>query len=80
VLIDAGVAPKLVESRLLELGITLQPGTLHGIIATHQHGDHFSYTAKLATPIRVSRVRMRSRKQRSTCGAMRWGGSCTWVR
>jgi len=49
VLIDAGVTPKLVESRLFAQGIALPPGELHGIIATHQHGDHFSHAAKLAS-------------------------------
>src|SRR4051812_31458704 len=48
VLIEAGVGPKAISSRLAELGVDLRPGELHGIVATHQHGDHFGHADKLA--------------------------------
>ena len=49
VLVEAGVAPKTVVSRLAELGVDLRPGELHGIIATHHHGDHFGHANRLAS-------------------------------
>jgi phosphoribosyl 1,2-cyclic phosphodiesterase len=49
VLVEAGVGPKIAASRLLELGVELAPGELHGIVATHQHGDHFGHADKLAS-------------------------------
>lgn len=51
VLVEAGVAPRTVASRLAELGVPLgEVGTeLHGIVATHQHGDHFGHADKLAS-------------------------------
>jgi phosphoribosyl 1,2-cyclic phosphodiesterase len=48
VLIEAGVAPRSIATRLLELGIELRRGDLHGIIATHHHGDHFGHADKIA--------------------------------
>jgi phosphoribosyl 1,2-cyclic phosphodiesterase len=48
VLVEAGIGPKVVASRLLELGLELRPGELHGIVATHHHGDHFGHADKLA--------------------------------
>jgi phosphoribosyl 1,2-cyclic phosphodiesterase len=48
VLVDAGVAPRTVTERLAELGMTLGPGELHGIVATHHHGDHFGHADRLA--------------------------------
>jgi phosphoribosyl 1,2-cyclic phosphodiesterase len=48
VLVEAGVGPKVAASRLAELGVELKPGELHGIVATHQHGDHFGHADKLA--------------------------------
>ncbi len=49
VLVDAGIGPKVAQSRLAELGVDLRPGELHGIIATHHHGDHFGHADKLAS-------------------------------
>jgi phosphoribosyl 1,2-cyclic phosphodiesterase len=49
VLVEAGIGPKVARSRLAELGLDLQPGELHGIVATHEHGDHFGQAARLAT-------------------------------
>ena len=49
VLVDAGVGPKVAVARLAELGVELRAGELHGIVATHHHGDHFGHAAKLAT-------------------------------
>lgn len=49
VLVEAGVAPKLVTSRLAELGIALERGGLDGIVASHEHGDHFAHAARLAS-------------------------------
>jgi phosphoribosyl 1,2-cyclic phosphodiesterase len=49
VLIDAGVGPRVVVSRLAELGVELRAGDLHGIVASHDHGDHFGHAGKLAT-------------------------------
>lgn len=48
VLIEAGIGPKLVIGRLAELGVELGPGDLHGIIPTHEHGDHFGQAEQLA--------------------------------
>ncbi len=48
VLIEAGIGPKLVAARLAELGLDLGAGELHGIFASHQHGDHFGHAGKLA--------------------------------
>lgn len=47
-LVEAGVAPKVLASRLLELGVTLRPGELDGIVVSHHHGDHFGQAAALA--------------------------------
>jgi phosphoribosyl 1,2-cyclic phosphodiesterase len=49
VLVEAGVGPRLLVSRLAELGIALGPGQLDGIVASHQHGDHFGQADKLAS-------------------------------
>lgn len=49
VLIEAGIAPRLVAARLAELGLELRPGELDGIVATHEHGDHFGQADRLAT-------------------------------
>ncbi len=49
IMIDAGIGPKVAASRLAELGIDLRPGELHGIVATHHHGDHFGHADKLAS-------------------------------
>ncbi|OJY24255.1 MAG: hypothetical protein BGO98_20545 [Myxococcales bacterium 68-20] len=49
VLVDAGVGPKVAIARLAELGVELRAGELHGIVATHHHGDHFGHAGKLAT-------------------------------
>jgi phosphoribosyl 1,2-cyclic phosphodiesterase len=49
VMIDAGVGPRLVAARLAELGMELRPGELHGIVATHHHGDHYGHADRLAS-------------------------------
>lgn len=49
VLLEAGLGPRVVAARLLALGVTLGPGELDGIVATHEHGDHFGHAAQLAT-------------------------------
>ena len=50
VLVDAGIAPRVVEERLAELGVALGRGEkeLDGIVATHDHGDHFGHAERLA--------------------------------
>lgn len=48
VLIEAGVGPKVLAARLAELGVDLQAGDLHGIVPTHEHGDHCGQADALA--------------------------------
>ncbi|MBX3230208.1 MAG: MBL fold metallo-hydrolase [Labilithrix sp.] len=48
VLVEAGLGPRIVAARLAELGVDLAPGELDGIVATHEHGDHFGHAAQLA--------------------------------
>lgn len=48
VLVEAGIGPKVAASRLAELGLELAPGELHGIVPTHEHGDHCGHADKLA--------------------------------
>ena len=49
VLVDAGIGPKVLASRLAELGVELHAGALDGIVTTHHHGDHFGHADKIAT-------------------------------
>lgn len=49
VMIEAGIGPRVVSTRLAELGKELRPGELHGIVATHHHGDHFGHADQLAS-------------------------------
>jgi phosphoribosyl 1,2-cyclic phosphodiesterase len=49
VMVDAGVGPRLVAARLAGLGIELRRGELHGIVATHHHGDHYAHADRLAS-------------------------------
>lgn len=49
VLLEAGIGPRVAASRLAELGVEIRPGELDGIVATHEHGDHFAHATKLAT-------------------------------
>lgn len=53
VMVDAGVAPRLVAARLAELGIALRPRELHGIVATHHHGDHYAHADRLASVLKA---------------------------
>jgi len=46
VLVEAGLAPRVVASRLAELG--LEATSLSGIVVSHRHGDHFGHAAALA--------------------------------
>jgi phosphoribosyl 1,2-cyclic phosphodiesterase len=48
VLLEAGVGPKVATRRLAELGRDLGPGSLDGIVPTHEHGDHFGHAVPLA--------------------------------
>jgi phosphoribosyl 1,2-cyclic phosphodiesterase len=48
VLVEAGINPKVMTSRLAELGAELGPGEIHGIVASHHHGDHFGHADALA--------------------------------
>jgi phosphoribosyl 1,2-cyclic phosphodiesterase len=48
ILVEAGIGPRLVTTRLAELGLTLGPGDLDAIVATHEHGDHYGHAAQLA--------------------------------
>lgn len=48
VLIEAGIGPKAAVSRLAELGLAIAPGELHGIVPTHEHGDHYGQADRLA--------------------------------
>jgi phosphoribosyl 1,2-cyclic phosphodiesterase len=49
VLVEAGIGPRVAMERLAELGVDLRPGSLQGIVASHDHGDHFGHADKLAT-------------------------------
>jgi phosphoribosyl 1,2-cyclic phosphodiesterase len=56
ILIDAGLGPRQLEARLLELGVELGPSaagkpSIDAIIPTHHHGDHFSGVEKIARAI-----------------------------
>ena len=53
VLVEAGIGPRTVTARLAELGLTLGPGDLHAIIATHEHRDHYGHAAQLAAAFRA---------------------------
>jgi phosphoribosyl 1,2-cyclic phosphodiesterase len=46
VLVEAGIAPRFVASRLEELGVTLT--ALDGIVVSHRHGDHYGQAAALS--------------------------------
>lgn len=46
ILIDCGFSLKETEARLTRLG--LAAASLHGILVTHEHGDHLSGVARLA--------------------------------
>jgi phosphoribosyl 1,2-cyclic phosphodiesterase len=46
--VDAGVGPRVVAARLAAVGVTLARGDLHGILASHHHGDHFGEIERLA--------------------------------
>ena len=51
VLVDAGVGPRKTEARLERLGVRFSERAgdrIDGIIATHEHGDHFGEIASLA--------------------------------
>lgn len=48
VLVEAGIPPRVVTTRLAELGLSLGPGDLDAVIATHEHGDHFGHAAQLS--------------------------------
>jgi phosphoribosyl 1,2-cyclic phosphodiesterase len=49
VVIEAGVGPRVATARLAELGVELADGGVHGIVASHDHGDHFGHADRLAT-------------------------------
>src|SRR4051794_13156997 len=48
ILVEAGIPPRLVIARLAELGLSLGPGDLDAIVATHEPGDHYGHAAQLA--------------------------------
>lgn len=52
-LVEAGVPPRLVDARLAELGHSLAAGELDGILASHEHGDHFGQAGRLASHYRA---------------------------
>lgn len=48
VLVEAGLGPRTVVTRLRSVGVELDVGGLSAIIATHHHGDHFGYAGMLS--------------------------------
>ncbi len=52
VLVDAGLGPRALESRLALLGVTLERGSgrpfIDALLPTHHHGDHLSGAEKIA--------------------------------
>lgn len=52
VLVDAGLGPRVLETRLATLGIALNRGpatlAIDAIVPTHHHGDHFGGVEKIA--------------------------------
>ncbi|MBX3188704.1 MAG: MBL fold metallo-hydrolase [Labilithrix sp.] len=48
IMVDAGIGPRNAAARLAALGLELAPGSLDGIVATHEHGDHFGGVEKIA--------------------------------
>lgn len=50
-LIDAGISGKRIEQGLLEVGV--DPGTISGILITHEHSDHIQGVGVLARKYRI---------------------------
>ena len=52
ILVDAGLGPRVLETRLAALGVTLDRGpgqlAIDAIVPTHHHGDHFGGVEKIA--------------------------------
>jgi len=52
-LIDAGLGPRALASRMRALGTDLFPRGVDGIVITHQHGDHIAHLEPLARALRA---------------------------
>jgi len=56
ILVDAGLGPRVLETRLAALGVTLDRGpgqlAIDAIVPTHHHGDHFGGVEKIARALR----------------------------
>lgn len=56
ILIDAGLGPRMLETRCAALGIDLERGSgqlaIDAIVPTHHHGDHFGGVEKIARALR----------------------------
>lgn len=48
ILVDAGLGPRMLETRLAALGLDLHPRGIDAIVPTHHHGDHFGGVEKIA--------------------------------
>lgn len=56
ILLDAGLGPRALETRLASLGVDLDRGdgrvAIDAIVPTHHHGDHFGGVEKIARALR----------------------------
>jgi phosphoribosyl 1,2-cyclic phosphodiesterase len=48
ILVEAGIGPRVAAARLAELGLDLGDRPIDGIVASHDHGDHFGHAEPLA--------------------------------
>jgi phosphoribosyl 1,2-cyclic phosphodiesterase len=53
VLVDAGLGPRVLGTRLRELGVDLFPRGVDGIVVTHHHGDHIAQLEPLARALKA---------------------------
>lgn len=72
VLIDCGFGLKEVERRMARLGC--EPGSIAGILVTHEHGDHVGGVFRLARahriPVYLTHGTMRASPQASGCAEL----------
>ena len=74
VIVDAGLGPRVLTTRLRDLGADLFPRRVDAIVVTHHHGDHFAHIEPLARALRaplffhagISAHRVRSRWESRT--------------
>ncbi len=53
ILVDAGIAPRLLAARLAALGSHLFPRSVDAIVPSHVHDDHFAHAEPLARALRA---------------------------